>query len=71
MTHAGILNKSTKLSKEVQRKLFLKGYSFAFNDSDFHYFEKITKKEFNQVNSIVKLFIETSEQPNDFNDYIF
>jgi len=71
MTHAGILNKSTKLSKEVQLKLFLNGYSFTYNEDDFNHFKNITKKEFNQVNAIVKLFIERCEQPNDFNDYIF
>lgn len=60
------------LSTQVQEILKEKGYSRFFNFTDFQYFKKQVKEEFNQAQAIADLFIQENEtELSDFNEYIF
>lgn len=60
------------LSTQVQEILKERGYSKFFNYSDFQYFKKQVKDEFNKAQAIADLFIQENESElSDFHDYVF
>lgn len=60
------------LSSQVQTLLHEKGYSRLFNFTDFQYYKKQVKDQFNKAQAIAELFItENENELSDFHDYIF
>jgi hypothetical protein len=74
MTTTKIQGKTThlKLSEQVKETLFLKGYSFLFNDNDFKYYRMQAKYAFNKALTIAELFIQDNlNSQSDYNGYVF
>jgi hypothetical protein len=74
MQTINIQDKNTTLSlkQRVKKILYLKGYSYLFNSTDFKYYVPIYKNEFNPALEIAKKFIEDNPyQVSDFNNYIY
>ncbi len=60
------------LSTQVQKILHTKGYSRLFNFTDFQYYKKQVKDQFNKAEVIAELFIQENENElSDFQEYIF
>jgi citrate lyase synthetase len=60
------------LSTQVQNILHQKGFSHLFNYSDFQYFKKQAKDEFNKAEAIAQLFIEENRtEISNFQEYVF
>lgn len=60
------------LKEQVFEILYTKGYSKIFNDVDFNYYKKATRKAHNQAHSIASAFIEDNKNTrSDFADYVF
>lgn len=63
---------SFTLSTQVQKILHEKGYSRFFNFTDFQYYKKQVKDQFNKAQAIAELFIQENENElSDFQEYIF
>lgn len=65
-------NNTFKLSTQVQNILHEKGFSKAFNYSDYEYFKTQCKNAWNKAQAIAELFLQDNQNTNsDFNDYVF